>query len=950
MDNKRDNNPRADINGLHRMPTPHHPFDIDEGYVSVDNELINEIKNSLAAKKRQKIILIRDNPLSRKSALLRNFADSPGILGKNVISTYLDIRQYAEEKYGDMQASIFKILVQDAAKHARDSGEDWRESAPNAFDYAVQKGSSFLLIFDNFDVLVENFNRQTIIDVLKNFQNLDEDWGIFSFIFDWDERVFNYVKSSGLTEFFSPAYKIRIKDFVEEESSAQLTALFDREVICSISVLKEIVQLSGKSLFFQQLISRRILEHMKEKQAPRCTTTDVNQVLRNILNDKRSAAFFPWDKRLSTKNRILIAALADESITNRFGDNSFCIEDEHNILGDILGEELQPRLRNLFSAGFIHGVEDNFFYKYPFKIPLYGKWVREKHPFIKTVIENIEELTGVIDLDSLIAAIEDTPAEKMIPFDKEAILETAKRWMNLKRQLEQKGNVGDKQQILLFLQSLAKLTGLGMRTGQASPAVDFFAIDIKQLDIGMLDEALCIVQDRMEFKDDDTHYIENIVTTLAQEARAKITLFFSFRKMQRIEDLGRKPYLSLITIEENELKKIIFSNRPSQLFKMAILAKLSLSKVSPYHIVGPARATFYGRSHIIDLVYGATSRSFSLVGARKIGKTSLLHKMLDYPHPNSYYIFMDLQLDFPYADSYAPFLQKLEEEIEEKCKQKVSFNENISKIPGIVQELTQKGKNITFIFDEIDGLLQFDDKHQFRLLRIFRAMAQKGSCRFIFAGFKELYKRKREIDNPLYNFGEEIQLAPLKRKAALDLITAPMNSIGIQYKKDEDKELILDYTSCHPNLLQFFCTSLIEKIESHETLSDKRIIYNQDIEEIFDSKYEAYVVEEIYLFFSDLSCLGQLIVILFAEDYIANEIFSTGDTKKRLTGTSVNISIEQVRRQLKNLVMRFILEDKGEDNFCFSLPPFPAMLKKRIDEDFKNKVIREVRENVRESL
>ncbi len=951
MSSTNDKDPNTRLSGIYQVTNPYHPVDVDEITISFDQDLIKEIKEIIESKKRKKIILLRDNPLSKKTSLLKKIAENPRILGEKVIPAYLDILECAKVKFGDIQAAIFKKLVDNAVKHIRDSGFDWNELATYEFDYAVKHGFSFAVVFDNLDILAENYDRKTILEIFQNIHGLEESWGIFWFIFDWDERLFEYARSPELPGFFEPAYKIKIKDFVEDKNLKMLTDLLDRDVVLSLTVLREIMNVSGKSIRIQKLLFARILEYVKEKQVPGCSKKDVDAVIKKIVDDKRGEPIFHWNKRLSTVNKMLIAALADESMTAAMDKDSFYIEDEFNVLGDILGEELAIRLKKLSAAGYIQPADDRVFHKYPFRVPLYGRWIQQNHPFARTVIEHIQELAGEIDLERFIHLLEKTPVEKIVPFDKKAIIDIIKHWLVLKTELKNKGQAGVKRQhIASFFQCLVDLTGLKIKGEENSSGGDFFVIDIKRLDIGMLEDAVCIVQDRQEFRGDDMYYIENIATTLAQGAQTRITLFFSFQQIDMVENLVKKPYLSLIAIDEDELKKIILSNRPSQMFKSAILGKLSLSKVSPYHISGPARATFYGRSYIIDQIYGSANRSFIIVGARKIGKTSLLHKILDYPHPGSYYIYMDLQFDFPYAENYDAFLEKIAEEIEATCEEKVNFYGEIANFSTIIKKIAKKGKSITFIFDEVDGLLHYEKEQNFRLIRVFRAIAQKGYCRFIFAGFQELYNRKREIENPLYNFGEEILLAPLDKKAALDLITVPMKSIGVNYKADEDRECILSYTSCHPNLLQFFCKNLIKKIESHESLADKRLIYNYDINEIFDSKYEEYVIEEIYLFFSDLPPLSQLIVMLFAEDYIVNEIFSVSDTKKRLGNTGISLSIEQTRKNLKNLVMRFILEDKREDNFCFALAYFPEMLKKRIDEDFKKKVIQEVRSSVQKSL
>jgi hypothetical protein len=50
------------------------------------------------------------------------------------------------------------------------------------------------------------------------------------------------------------------------------------------------------------------------------------------------------------------------------------------------------------------------------------------------------------------------------------------------------------------------------------------------------------------------------------------------------------------------------------------------------------------------------------------------------------------------------------------------------------------------------------------------------------------------------------------------------------------------------------------------------------------------------------------------------------------------------------LVMRFILLDSGKDQYKFALPEFPGMLKRRVGDDFKNKTIKDVRENEAKSI
>lgn len=180
----------------------------------------------------------------------------------------------------------------------------------------------------------------------------------------------------------------------------------------------------------------------------------------------------------------------------------------------------------------------------------------------------------------------------------------------------------------------------------------------------------------------------------------------------------------------------------------------------------------------------------------------------------------------------------------------------------------------------------------------------------------------------------------------MDLITRPMDSIGVQYQNIEDREIILEYTACHPNLLQFFCEELIDKIEEHGKVEERRTIYRKDIEKLLSSKYENYIMDEIYMFFSDLPDINRLILVLLVEEYMEQPgqiTFSLAKIRDKLIQQGLEVSINKVHRNLRNLVMRFILVDKGNENYCFALPVFPGILKKRIDNDFKNSLIDELK-------
>jgi hypothetical protein len=297
-----------------------------------------------------------------------------------------------------------------------------------------------------------------------------------------------------------------------------------------------------------------------------------------------------------------------------------------------------------------------------------------------------------------------------------------------------------------------------------------------------------------------------------------------------------------------------------------------------------------------------------------------------------------MDLEFPKNQNYTTFLTRVEQEFKKLFNRDFHFKDRLDNFVREIKELDIGDKRLVLILDEIDELLKFDHNNDYELLRAFRMLFHERCTQIILSGFEVLYNSIRDMKSPLYNFGGELKLGPLGEKYALDLITEPMGNIGISYDNPDDRRLILKYTSCHPNLLQFFCKQLIEKISERET--EKRTIFKDDIEELFNVEYDKYIVNDFYMFFEDLDDLEKLIVLLLAESESDENDYSFLLIKEKLRGTWIDLLESKINKTIQKLVLRFILIDKGQGRYSFALPHFPAMLKKRINSDFKESLIK----------
>jgi Cdc6-like AAA superfamily ATPase len=952
---------------------PYHANDFELGNWFYRVDVLEPIRTRFESQPGNRFVNLRGSPGTGKTCILKYINSSPqqlkkekpkpGHPGKNYIPIYLDARECIGLDSDNILSCLYDAVMEKLKEsaHVIPVFDDTRERPAQGItietilsdiDGYLEEDDVLVLMVDEFDTFLENADIKIISDYIKQAARIKKNWNHYGLILAGDKSLVNITTDKTIDQFLQTAFPIEIDGFLDEKAvKKRIIEPVRDQILYDNDAISKIIWYSGSHLYYQQLICYYIVSLLNEEERNHCSKEDVEKVIQRILIDsegyKRPDFAYTWKNKMAVETRLLASALMDDSITEKI-KNSYFLK-ENNLLKNIFAGKIDKEIYKSPGCIYFNPKQGKGFPGFPLKIPLLGLWVQKEHPFIKTVIENIESIADKIDMDDINAEIEAAPTDKLPTFGREVILELSQSWRLLEDSITVTPPTLVRTYIERFRQGLSTLLSLNIK--EPASKGNYFILDIRNLNIGILDEAFCFIQDRPEITEKDIAGIENIATSVAQDTKTQLSLYFYFRKSIMVEDLEKKTYLNLIAIDTNDLKRIIFSNRPRETTRKIILSNLSLQKVSPYQTAGPATTTFYGRAKIIDHITRATNTSYSIIGARKIGKSSLLLRICDSPPPNTYYIFINMDQVFRGVTDYKPFLRNLQQKIEEIFNLKVNLvrfttGRSLSRLHDVIRKLSLENKKIIFVFDEVDILVKFDRRREYRLLHTFRTMSQNDHCQFIFAGFKELYHRKREIENPLYNFCKEIILTPLDRKAALDLITRPMDSIGVQYQNTEDRELILEYTSCHPNLLQFFCEELIDKIEEHGKVEERRTIFRKDIEKLLDSKYENYIMDEIYMFFSDLPNINRLILVLLVEEYMEQPgpiTFSLAKIRDKLIQQGLEISINKVHRNLRNLVMRFILADKGNENYCFALPVFPGILEKRIDDDFKNSLIDELK-------
>ncbi|MFX0137407.1 MAG: AAA family ATPase [Candidatus Hodarchaeota archaeon] len=897
---------------------------------------------------------------SGKTSTLKRMVIEPEILGEGYIPVYLDAGHIKTENIGIFLLSIYKGIKESLSRYSIQIEEpNYSFNSSITFqemEYFIEaladiltNKKSLVLVLDDFEKVLQKIDSLFVLDIFKFiklfiFRNISIEQNGFKLILAGKRDLVESLKNAEMNDLLREFSKIELGISLEREKiEALITEPVKDFIKFHDNAIEEIVRITGRNLYCQQLLCFYIINYLNDKKKNVCLKADVNEAVKITINEKRDDFIHFWNN-LNYESKLVYAALADEDFIQKIG--RFFFLKEETLLNYIFDDDsLNSLLKKLHEEGHINQIDERRFEDYPYKIPLYGAWVKIKHTFKDTVIRNWNEISNRISLSGLEKLFDYIPTN-LIPLEETTInnaTKLSKIWnqikSNLKKGYDIKNNIDD--MIVLICQIL------GFEI-EKRPIDDrkYYIINIKRLDIGELEDVLLFFPIKDKLTDIDIKYIQDEI--LHQDRPANQSFLICLERSEKIENLIQKRFLGLILLEEADLTKIVLSDHPVQIFKQNILIKrVKLSVVSPYKTEGPVRTTFYGRQEILGRILGIKTRNFAIIGARKIGKTSLLYKVIaELPQYN---IPIYLDLETPKQQDYNTFIIDLQEKVNEKYGRIISFKKDLSNLGSGIRKLNQTGKKPIFFLDEVDILLKYDENIEFHLLSIFRSLANESACQVIISGYENLYLATKGIEWPLYNFCEIIRLDELEREAAINLITEPMEDLGIEYDNKNDRELILEFTSYHPNLLQFFCKSLIREVEVNESIRQKRIIIKKDIEKIYDSyDYEKYIINEFYLFFSEnVSPIERLIVLLVIDNFFKKEIFTSTQIRNLIKENDIPIDTGSLYEFLVKLTLRYILKAETGGSFRFALPIFPDILRSRYD--IKN-LIKEAKEDAEKSL
>jgi|CZKU01.1.fsa_nt_gi hypothetical protein len=293
--------------------------------------------------------------------------------------------------------------------------------------------------------------------------------------------------------------------------------------------------------------------------------------------------------------------------------------------------------------------------------------------------------------------------------------------------------------------------------------------------------------------------------TEAQNASA------AFRNVAQVET---------VILSSNLLRDVLLASAPQRVFERTVAEQRPMGEISPYRIAAGIEepAVFVGRDEELRKLADRDLHSAVLVGARQMGKSSLLKAVARRLATRG-----DVEVHYRVLAS-----DDLMGELASVLG--APRPETVEAFQAMVRG--RRGRPRVWLIDEADRFAVADlalaPPNRGRLSWALRALAEEGTAYFVLAGFWGLFHAAVfDAGSPLRNLGEIIRLGPLDRSAARTLVREPLASLGLQVD-DDAVDAILREAGCRANVVALACQGLLERLGK-----DQRVIRLEDVSRVW---------------------------------------------------------------------------------------------------------------------
>lgn len=354
---------------------------------------------------------------------------------------------------------------------------------------------------------------------------------------------------------------------------------------------------------------------------------------------------------------------------------------------------------------------------------------------------------------------------------------------------------------------------------------------------------------------------------------------------------------------------------------------------NPYISGPPVRPPmFFGRKDLLRFIQEGLESGrlsvISLVGQRRVGKTSLLIQLSHQAPTNCVYVYIDFQaalledtahLLWYMASSIGDTLADRGFEVSEPELGDFT-NKSYRAFDSFIEDALKSLGTVRLILaiDEFDMLFYEERSHRFdtmSLLNYFRSVVQRGTFGMIIVGVTPLHELPSPaVGSPFFNIAVSKRVSFLDREAAIELIQRPTYAL-LKYDT-RAIELLLTLSGCHPYLLQLMCYQIVKICGEKKKL----LVDAEMVEEVASDTFETSYFFFDYLM-KHLTSEEQLVVQAAASLAEARKgSFTINQLEQTLDESELQVS--QLENLLHQLERREIIARDSKGNYSFTMEIF----------------------------
>lgn len=276
-------------------------------------------------------------------------------------------------------------------------------------------------------------------------------------------------------------------------------------------------------------------------------------------------------------------------------------------------------------------------------------------------------------------------------------------------------------------------------------------------------------------------------------------------------------------------------------------------------------ARFFGRRREISRIFSrlgaARPQSVSLVGERRIGKSSLLNVIMDpavrgqYLPDHSRYVFIKMDLQERTKITLPEFFREFLLLITAATDFSDVISPDFDGLRKAVSSLERKGRKIIILFDEFDAVTcnpHFGEE----FYSFLRSLANNYDLAFITSSrldLQELCHTSKIADSPFFNIFSTQNLGVFLPEEAAELIALPSGNAGLSLQAYSGD--ILKLSGYFPFFIQIACSVFFEFFQHGPATPDRQALSDSFMEEVrphFNYLWEHFTTDEKTVFGSTM--------------------------------------------------------------------------------------------------